>query len=102
MGEAPYVIIKHRPGQTFKRSIRICRYWKSKATGGTVEIRRVMSDVDRNQIRIAFFDPLIGQELNLPLHKSVHPFQPPGAPEVLMEPGFEELYEPVGNMSSKF
>jgi hypothetical protein len=103
MADAPYVFVKNRPGQTYKQSIRIVRYWKHKETGNIVEVRRVLNDVDRNQLRIVIFDPTIGRELNMPFKKggAEHPFQPPGAPEVKMEPGFEDHYEPYGNFTSR-
>lgn len=103
MDEAPYVFVKNRPGQTYKQSVRITRYWKHKETGNVVEIRRMLQDADRNQLRIVFFDPMIGRELNMPFKKGgePNPFQPQGAPEVLMEPGFEDQFEPYGNFSSR-
>jgi hypothetical protein len=101
MTDVPYVFVKNRPGQTYKRSVRIVRYWKHKVTGNIVEIRRMLNDVDRNQLRVVFFDPTIGKELCMPLHPQVHPFQPPGAPEVVMEPSFEDHYEPYGNFTSR-
>ncbi|MCI0664974.1 MAG: hypothetical protein L0220_28250, partial [Acidobacteria bacterium] len=83
------------------RGDRICRFWKSKTTDRIVEVRRALRDVDRNQFRVVIFDPDIGQELNLPYEDVPHPFQPPGAPEILMEKGLKTLYTPYGNFSSR-
>jgi hypothetical protein len=66
-----------------------------------VEIRRVMNVVDDPHLRIVFFDQLLKRELSMPLKRRPNPFQPPGAPEVLMEPGFEDFYESYGNFTSR-
>ena len=103
MADAPYVFVKNRPGTEYKRSVRIARFWKNKETGNVVEVRRMLNDVDRNQMRVIIFDPTIGRELNMPFPKGGYPnpFQPPGAPEVLMEAGFLDQFEPYGNLSSR-
>ena len=102
MGDAPYVFTKHREGLgTIKRSIRLARNWRHKETGNVVEIRTVQNVVPDNYLRVVFFDPQIGRELSMPLRARPHPFQPPNAPEVVMEPGFEEQFEPYANFSSR-
>lgn len=102
--KAPYVIIpKSRPGSgTFMKSERIPRYWRSKATGQVVEARRCLRDVDRNQMRVVIFDPDLKVEMNLPYCKAEpNPYQPPGAPEILMERPLTELYEPYSNNTTR-
>lgn len=100
--KAPFGIVHpERAPSAMYRGDRICRFWKSKVTGRVVEVRRALRDVDRNQFRVVIFDPDVNQELNMPLVDVPHPFQPPGAPEVLMEKGLKSLYEPYGNMSSR-
>ncbi|MGI0147909.1 MAG: hypothetical protein ACREDF_00045 [Thermoplasmata archaeon] len=102
MADAPFgIVFPERNPQTIYRGDRICRFWKSKATGRIVEVRRPMRDVDRNQFRVVIFDPDVNQELNLPYEDAPNPFQPPNAPEVLMEMGLKTLYEPYGNFSSR-
>jgi hypothetical protein len=101
MSEAPYVFTKHREGITIKRSIRLARYWRHKETGNVVEIRTVQNVVPDQYLRVVFFDPQIGQEISMPLKSRPHPFQPPGAAKEIMEPGFEESFEPYGNFSSR-
>lgn len=94
MGDAPYIIMKNRPGAgTHKRSIRIARYWRHKETGNVVEIRRLMNVVPDNYLRVVFFDPTINRELSMPLKPRANPFQKPGAASVEMEMSFEEHYE---------
>lgn len=103
-GEAPYGIVrKSRPGAgTFVRSDRIPRFWRSKATGQVVEARRCLRDVDRNQKRVVIYDPDLKVEMNLPYDRpEPNPFQPPGAPEVLMERPLTELYEPWHNNTTR-
>lgn len=86
---------KSRPGTGgVMRGDRFPRYWQSKVTGAVVEIRRVLRDVDRDQMRIVFYDPSIGREMNMPYAKAeLNPFQPPGAATPLMERPFKDLYE---------
>ena len=101
MGEAPYIIIKKRPGiGQFKRSIRIARIWKHKETGNVVEVRAVQNVVPDNYLRIVFFDPQVKIELSMPLKTRENPFQPPGRSTPLMEPGFEDQYEVYGDQRS--
>lgn len=102
--KAPYIIVsKSRPGLgEHKRSERIPRFWKSKATGQVVEARRCLRDVDRNQMRVVIFDPELKMEMNLPYNRpEPNPFQPQGAPEVLMERPLTELYEPYSNNTTR-
>lgn len=94
MGDAPYIIIKNRPGMgQFKRSIKIARIWRHKETGNYVEVRAVQNVVPDNYLRIVFFDPQVKIELSMPLKARENPFQPPGRGTPLMEPGFEDQYE---------
>lgn len=94
MADAPYIIVKNRPGAgTYKRSIRIARIWKHKETGNVVEVRAVQNVVPDNYIKIVFFDPTIGRELSMPLKPRPHPFQKPGSGVVEMLPAFEDQYE---------
>lgn len=101
MADAPYVFIKHREGMQIKRSIRMVRYWAHKETKNAVEIRTVQNVVPDNYLRVVFFDPQIGRELSMPMKSRPHPFPPPGATHEIMEPGFEDQYEPIGNFSSR-
>lgn len=98
MGESPYIIIKKREGLgTFKKSIRIARVWQNNQTGNIVEVRAVQNVVPDNYLRIVFWDPTIKHELSMPLKPRPNPFQPPGAPEILMEPGFDSEYHVYEN-----
>lgn len=102
MGEAPYSFIKHREGLSIKRSVKIVRYWKNKETGNVVEVRALQNVVPENYLRIVFFDPQIKHELSMPFNKPrPNPYQPPNAPEVLMEPCFTDSYEEYGNFTSR-
>ena len=100
MGDAPYIIIKNRPGLAHKRSVRIARFWKHKETGNVVEVRTMQNVVPDNYLRIVFYDPMIKHELAMPLKARPNPFQPPNAPEILMERGFEDEYELYGDQRS--
>jgi len=93
MGDAPYIIIKNRPGLTHDKLIRIARVWRNKETGNVVEVRAVQKVVPDNYLRIVFFDPNVKIELSMPLKTRENPFQPPGRATPLMEPGFEDQYE---------
>ena len=94
MGDAPYIIVKNRPGAgPYKRSIRIARIWRHKETGNIVELRNVQNVVPDNYIRIVFFDPTINHELSMPLKPRPQPFQTPGSAVIEMQPSFEEQYE---------
>lgn len=102
MADAPYgFALPSRNPSTLYQGDRLCRFWKSKATGRVVEVKRALRDVDRNQFRVVIFDPDVNQELNLPFEDVPHPFQPPGAREILMEKGLKTGYEPYGNFSSR-
>jgi hypothetical protein len=103
MGEAPFGFVRHRPNlPTIMHGERMVRFWKSKATGQMVEVKRAVRDVDRNQFRVFIYDPETKMETSLPFNKrEPNPFQPPGAPEVLMELPLTELYEPYGNFTSR-
>ncbi len=88
-----YIIKKNRPGGgSFKRSVKIARYWKHKETGTVVEVRNLQNVVPDNFLRVVFFDPTIGRELSMPLKTRENPFQPPGRSTPLMEQGFEDQY----------
>jgi ribulose bisphosphate carboxylase small subunit len=102
MGDAPFVIIKNRPGAgTTKRSMRIARFWQHRETGTVVEIRAFRNVVPDNYYRVVFFDPTIKRELSLPFYKArPHPFQKPGSSVVEMEPGFLEQYEQYADQRS--
>lgn len=101
MGDAPYIIIKKRPGiGEYKSSIKIARVWKHKETGNVVEVRNVQNVVPDNYLRIVFWDPIIKHELSMPLKARENPFQPPGRNTPLMEPGFEDHYEVYENQRS--
>jgi hypothetical protein len=93
MGDAPYIIIKNRPGSgAFKRSIRTPRFWQHNETGNVVEIVRVQ-EVDGSWLRYIFIDPTVpGVQLSMPFKTRENPYQPPGRSTPLMEPGFEDQY----------
>ena len=102
MGEAPFGIVRHREGLSVKRSMKICRVWRHKQTGNCVEVRKFQNVVPDNYFRIVFWDPTINHELSMPFDKPrPNPYQPPNAPEILMEPCFTDAYEPYGNFSSR-
>jgi hypothetical protein len=93
MGDAPYIIIKNRPGVgAHNKSIRIARFWQHKETGTVVQVVRVQ-EVDGSWLRIIFTDPSVpGVQLSLPFKTRENPYQPPGRSTPLMEPGFEDQY----------
>ena len=100
MGDAPFIIIKNRPGLSHKRSVKIDRFWKHKETGNVVEVRKLQNVVPDNYLRVVFYDPLIKHELAMPMYPRPNPFQPPNAAETLMEQGFLEAYEIYGDQRS--
>ena len=101
MADAPYIIIKNRPGiGAHKRSITIARFWKHKELGTIVEVTKVQ-EVDGSWLRIIFLDEKVpGVHLSMPLKTRENPFQPPGRGTPLMEPGFEDQYEVYGDQRS--
>jgi hypothetical protein len=101
MADAPYIIIKNRPGAgTHKRSIRIARVWQHKETGSLIQVVKVQ-EVDGSWLRIVFIDPSVpGVHLSLPLKARENPFQPPGRSTPLMEPGFTDQYNPYENQQT--
>jgi hypothetical protein len=95
MGDAPYVFVrKSRPGVgTFRKDIRIARYWKHKETGTVVQVVNVQYVAAEDRLRIIFIDPNVpGVQMAMPLKTRENPFQPPGRATPLMEQGFEDAY----------
>lgn len=102
MADAPYIIMKNRPGtgMHYKKSITIARVWQHKETGTIVRVVNVQ-EVDGNWLRIIFIDPSVpGLQLSLPLKTRENPFQPPGRVTPLMEPGFEDQYRVYENQQT--
>lgn len=82
---APYTIVKHRiPEGTIRHSERIPRYWKSKASGEVVEVRRFLHVVPEYRKKVVFFDQTLKQEFSAFLED------------------FKRDFEPYGNMSDQF
>lgn len=96
MGDAPYVFVKKsRPGAgSFRKDIKIARYWKHKQTGTVVCVVNVQYVVGEDRLRIIFVDPNVPKmQMAMPLKTRENPFQPPGRSTPLMEQGFEDAYE---------
>lgn len=83
--KSPYTIIRHRvPEGTIRHSDRIPRYWKSKQTGATVEVRRYLHIEPDKRKRVVFYDETVKHELSCFLEE------------------FKRDFEPIGNSSDKF
>jgi len=96
MGDSPYIIIrKDRPGAgTFRRDIKIERYWIHKQTRTVVQVVKVDNVKPEDYLIVRFIDPKVpGIQMSLPMYPRENPFQPPGRVTPLMEKGFLDEYE---------
>jgi hypothetical protein len=73
---APTIIVKHRDrAGTVVHSDRISRFWKSKQTGDTVEVKQYQRVVPDNTRRVVYFDPGIGRNLSCSLQEFMRDFE---------------------------